>query len=371
MVFNKNRTSKVLVGPNNTAGNAYLISKALRAVNINANSYSLTRHPFGYDTDFVLRQYTNEKTPISLKKMKIGIFISILNKIIKIIFFVKTLIKYDTFVFVSVFSLFRNNIDLKLLKFFNKKIAVVFIGCSERDPSSKINNSDNHYCSICVDKKLQEHHNCNDIDKKRNIVGVFSNYADYIFAIKDLTGFLSKKKYWNSFFVCTPFVNQDINQLMKKFNNPKKINITHLPSNVELKGTKIINAAMNNICKKYRDKINYISSRLTNLEVKEILKKTHILIDQMHGYYALLSVEAMASGCVVLCRLPNWIDKDMENSPVVNINSSNLERKIEELINNEKKMKIIAKNSFKHYLKFHSLESVGNRYKKIMELKSV
>jgi hypothetical protein len=369
MKFKSNNKSKVIVGPNNTAGNAYLIANALNEVDVKADSYSITKHPFGYDTDFVLKQYSNEKNPIWLKKIKIGFMISSLNKIIKFIFFIKTVIKYDTFIYISIFSLFQNKLDLKILKFFKKKIGVVLIGCNERDPSSKINYSDNHVCAICTDKKFQQNYNCHDIEKKRHIVNSFTKYADYTFAVKDLTGFLSKNQHWNSFFVCTDPPVHNINHLLKKFNNPKIINITHLPSNKNLKGTNIINAAMKNLCNKYGDKINYISSRLTNLEVKEVLKKTHILIDQMHTYYALLSVEAMAAGCVVLCRIPDWLDEDMKGSPVINISTSNIEKKIESLINCEKDMKFIAKNSFQYYLKFHSLKSVGNHYKKTMLLK--
>lgn len=368
MKFKSNNKSKVFVGPNNSAGNASLIALALRTVGVKADSYCYTQHAFGYKTNFVIRQISSNNLNKFWEKLKIGFFISKLNSLLRISFFLKVLIKYDTFIFISTSSVFRYKNDLKVLKYFKKKIAFIFIGCPERNPTSMINNSDSHYCTVCTDEKFQRSNYCNDIDQKRKIIEYISRHADYIYALQDLVDFLPKNQVWNRFYVIANELEDAKSSIIKKYTSTKIINITHLPTNKILKGTNIIEEAMRKICNKYGDRINYTSTKLSNAEVLETLKNTHILIDQMHGYYALLSVEAMSLGCVVLCRMPSWHKEGIQKSPIVNISESNIYNKIESLINDEEKMKRIAEKSVQYYNRYHSPYSVGTYYKKIMNL---
>ena len=361
--------SKVFIGPNNTAGNAALIATALRAVGVKADSYCYTKHPFGYNTDYVIKQINSENLNYWQKKIRLGAFIYYVNVLLRILFFSKVLISYDAFIFISTSSIFRNRKDLKIIKFFKKKIALIFIGCPERNPMAKINITNKHCCTVCTDDEFQRFNNCQDIDQKREIIESMSNQADFIFAFRDLVDLIPENKFWNPLYFITKEPKKKDSELLNKYNSPDVINIVHLPTNKTLKGTNHIEKAMKNICKKYGKRINYKSSILSNVEVINTLERTHILIDQMHVYYALLSVEAMSLGCVVLCRLPDWFEKDMKKSPIVNINEHNLEHTIKSLIDNQEKMKTNGKKSIQFYNKYHSPISVGNYYKKIMDLK--
>ncbi len=359
------KKSKVFVGPGNVAGNAMYIAKALRNVGIYSHSYSYSRHPFGYKTDYELFHFKlNER--MRFKKIFRTFLIGRLSGLTHSLLLIYSIFKYNTFFFISTITFYKKHWDLPVLKFFRKKIAFMFVGCPERDPKDKINLDNEGVCSICGDVGKQKYCLCNKREKKRKLIRFFEKYSDYIFTLKDTATFLLDNKKQFKIYIISDPANK--HNLLDKYST-NIINIAHFPSNKKLKGTKYVKKAINKIKQKYGNKIKYISKRVSNEEVLGHLEKIHILIDQFTFGHGLLAVEAMARGCVVIARISDWFREERPELPVVNTEIRDLEKNLINLIENPEKMKKIARKSIEYYYKYHSPKAVGNYYKRIMDLK--
>ncbi|WP_415376873.1 glycosyltransferase [Patiriisocius sp. Uisw_017] len=354
---------KVFVGVDNIAGNSKSIAEALRTVGISATSHSFKVHPFGYgcDRDNILFRVQGKRS--FFKKAIINKYsIRLIHGFQRSILLIKSIIAYDVFIFVSVNNTILNKKrDLPILKFFNKKVAFLFVGCPERNPNDKYNSEKGSYCSFCTDEKLKKYLNCDELDTKAKGIRYIEKFADYIFSQKDTLGFLKYPDKANYFYVLSDIV---ISENIDKF-NADKVRITHFPSNSLLKGTKYVDAAIQQLDP---SKIEYYSKRLSNDEVKVELRKTNILVDQFAHGYGLLAVEAMASGCVVVCKTKKWWREDYPDMPIVSCEPEELADVLKCLIGDRKRMKSLAMQGIEYYKSVHSLKVVGNYYKKIMEL---
>ena len=71
-----------------------------------------------------------------------------------------------------------------------------------------------------------------------------------------------------------------------------------------------------------------------------------------------------------MCQMQEWFLNDIktEDIPIININTKNIEIEIEKLLIDKANLKEIGKNSINYFNKYHSLEPVGEYYKRIMDL---
>jgi hypothetical protein len=364
------KKNKVFIGPGNIAGNAMYVAKSLRKVGINANSFSFNTHPFGYPCDYnnILFEspFTNRERNF-LQKLIINKYtLKIIWTAQKLLLFTYAIIKYNTFIFVSHDTFFNNNKDLLLLRLLKKKISFLFVGCPERNPSDKINQTDRGICSFCDDKEMQKFLNCYNGNNKQKKVGYISENAEYIFSHRDTTSFIIDKRKIRPFF-CITDSHIDKEFIFNKFSGDNQLFITHLPSNKLLKGTNSVEIAIKEL-RSLGHKFQYFSERVNHSEVENILMKTHILIDQFSVGNGLLGVEGMANGCVVICRTAKWFKEDFPELPMVSCEPEELVDTLIGLITNPNKMLSIALKSLEYYKKFHTPEIVGNYYKKTLKL---
>ena len=363
--------SKVFVGPGNIAGNAMYIAKSLRITGIEAKSFSYIKHPFGYPCDYddILFKipFTRNKRKNLFQKLLINRFtLKTIWAIQKSYLLLISLLKYDTFIFISHDTFFSNNRDLLFLKVFKKKIAFLFVGCPERDPEDMINQTDRGFCSFCHDMAMQESMNCFRRNIKQKRINYIAEKADYFFSHKDTNSFIIDIRKIRPFF-CIAFSGISNNGIYNKFRDGNQLVITHLPSNKLLKGTTSVERAIKEL-KRLGYKFQYLSDRVKHSEVENILKKTHILIDQFSFGNGLLGVEGMANGCVVICRTAKWFREDFPELPLVSCEPEDLTNTLKDLLDNPEKMLDIALKSFEYYKKFHTPEVVGNYYKNTLNL---
>ena len=356
------KKNKVFVGVNNIAGMASSTANALKKVGISAQSFSFKKHPFGYACDnedilYIPRINRNFIAKIFINKYTIPFFrrIQYFNLLAKSIF------QFDTFIFISTDTIFLNQADLPILKFFNKKVSFMFVGCPERNPFDIYNSQNGSPCSICKDTSLKEYLKCDNPEKKSKRIKNVEKYADVIFSQRDTLGFLTDLDKIKHTYILSENEG-DFNE--EKFNR-KKIKISHFPSHKQIKGTKYVDKAIKNLSDL---NIEYFSRKVSNDEVKRELKDTSILIDQFNHGHGLLSVEAMSFGCVVICRTAEWFRNDYPGLPIISCKPEELTSVLKKLIKDREKMKKIAKNGLKYYKKFHSMEAGGLYYKKTLRL---
>lgn len=362
---------KVFIGPGNIAGNARYVANALRTQGIKAESYSYTIHPFGYQCDHDSILFKN---PFSKPNRRNFIQKLLINRYTlrlirfgqKCLVFIHAFANYKVFIFISHETFFKNNKDLCILSFFKKKIAFLFVGCPERDPEDIINQTDGGYCSFCDDIGKQKFLRCYNGNNKKRKIEFISNYSDIIFSHRDTTSFVMDKSKVRRFF-CISDIKLSEEDIYAKFKTLDEITISHFPSNNILKGTNWVTHAIYNL-KEQGYKFRFIIERVQHSEIEELLKSTHILIDQFSVGHGLLGVEGMASGCVVICRTAKWFREDFPELPVVSCEPEELMDVLIDLISDREKMLEIALKSYEYYKKYHTPEVVGKYYKKTLGL---
>ena len=218
---------------------------------------------------------------------------------------------------------------------------------------------------MCTDDKLQKSSLCHDLNKKRKMILYIEKYADYIIAMKDLTQYMKRSNQFIPYYsYAKPCKNLNV---LKKYDSDV-IQIVRFPSHYERKQSDIINPIIERVVEKYGKKVVYINKRVSNHEVLKILEKSHILIDQLSLYYATLSTEAMANGCVVMTRIEDWFLTERPDLPIVSIEKHSIEKKLSYLIENPSKMKTIGRKSIKYYEKYHSPIALGKYLKQQLHL---
>jgi hypothetical protein len=116
--------------------------------------------------------------------------------------------------------------------------------------------------------------------------------------------------------------------------------------------------------------------RLPNYEVRELMaNKIHILIDQIYFVgYALNSIEAMASSCVVMANLSNksytsiYSETYLDRCPIINVNKSNLKQVLTNAILDFDRINELSLLSRKYVENFHSYEYFSVIFGRMIEL---
>lgn len=270
-------------------------------------------------------------------------------------FFIFSLFRYDIFHFISGETILTRRLrrfELSLYKLLGKKVIMHFVGADIRSSKYLEWKRDNlkEYLNGLNEPKLTELYQDSLIwDAKK-----YSNAI--IVSTPDLLKIIPEAIFFPVLLDMSSFDNGTI----VKNQTPQPIRILHSPSGYGIKGSNYINQVLDELKEIYKDKIEiilpgreehgrYIYS-MTRYDLLDEFNKVDIVIDQMLiGWYGLKSVEALASGCHVIC----YIQKDLENfleknNPILNANILNLKEilsnLIDELIVDNDRKKTLEKN---------------------------
>tara|TARA_S200000501_G_scaffold108383_1_gene101770 strand:+ start:1980 stop:3119 length:1140 start_codon:yes stop_codon:yes gene_type:complete len=208
---------------------------------------------------------------------------------------------------------------------------------------------------LALGKFVQEHVN-----------GIISSDLDYHIP------YFNKKKYLG--MIPNPINIQKIKYY--GINKSKKISILHAINsrNKIKKGNKFFEEALEIIDKKFKNKINIITTYdLTYKEHLENLKKCDILLDMVYAYdQGYNALEAMAMGKIVFTGAEEeWLKlyNIKEDTAVINAvpNTIRIIEKLVWLIENPKMLKSISINARKFIEKNHDFEKIAIKYIKTWE----
>ena len=200
----------------------------------------------------------------------------------KLILFIYSLFKFEVYVFTG-FNSFFFFWELPILKFFKKKIIVIFFGSDARHPF--LSNLDNNFN---INKKLFELKNIKlKIDRIEKYADIIINHT--------ATSHLFKKKFIPFLYIGLPTYN--LNQNYNNFSNSKvfgkhfkkNILLLHFPSNKNAKGTNLIIKAVNELKKDFKKEkigVNIKTKILFNKSNKEVLryiKKSDLIINELYS----------------------------------------------------------------------------------------
>lgn len=146
------------------------------------------------------------------------------------------------------------------------------------------------------------------------------------------------------------------------------INIVHAPTNKKYKGTQYIINAINRINKKKKIINLILVENVSNEEAIRIYKQADLVIDQLLiGWYGAFSVEAMKLKKPVMCYINEDDAQLIDNkqflndclSAIININISNIEQKLNEVINNRYLLKKHSDLCYNFVEKWHNPDNVA------------
>lgn len=334
---------KIINLPVNFGSQASIISIGLRKKNVKS------------DTLHSNALFSIYKPTYSFSKFKLFSFV---ERIFYTIFF---LLKYDTFLYhagSSLFTIKLNLIDVRLAKFFKKKVIPVFHGSELRMPSKEqirnpfyTNTAYNESDSLAL-KRLSKWSTLTDTVITCDVA--FLNYG--------------LEKHFKEIYHLP--LSIDISQFIPKSINNQIPVVMHAPSNIDAKGTKWIRDAVAQL-KNQDCKFEYVEiTGKSHEDVLETIQKADIVIDQlMLGNYGVFAIEAMALKKPVICYLQKEVVSFLPSDlPIINASPDSIIDNLRKLINlSDSDRKKIGKQSRRYVKNYHDCDLVAEKLKKIID----
>ncbi len=343
---------KALHLPTLVGGHPWHLSMGERALGIDSQVLTRTRHQFGYDFDYCLE--------IDKKNLfgKVGAMARA---------FWRARQDFDVLHFNFGSSLFHiparglNQFDLP---FYSKrqKLFVTYQGCDARQKfptmaRTKVASCHNPNCynGQCNDGKLDE--------QRRQGIQKMARYVDHIWALNpDLLRFLPPEK--SSFlpYAIAPSLERGVKKTQGKFR------IVYAPTDAGVKGSEVIVPALKKLVLTYPNDVEVkILDRVARLEFLSAVANSDLLVDQaIMGWYGGAAVEAMMLGVAVAVRIseedlsfiPPAMGTSLRNS-VVRIEPHNIFEVLSEAVQNRDRVAQIAQSGEAYAEQWHSPASVA------------
>lgn len=328
---------RILHLPTLACNQPYEMSRGLRAIGLKCDYMILDDNDSGWvlpgKPDYNLNIY-HRKTPKEQARVKADVR----N------FFISALFKYDVFHYHSNLPIFENFIDLKILKFFGKKIAVSYWGeIRTQEINSKYKYSACQVCKIGCQPAMR--------DTRRDI---FAKYADLLIAQDH-----EISQYAPPGFVILPsFVNTSFWQpsKIKKIKKSKTFKIFHSFGNSELrgdvKGTKDIVKAVKRLKREGYNLDFMFFDKVNNSEIKNYYQEADLVVEQLRaGTHGTTALEAMSMAKPVISYIRPEIKKAEPDTPIINANLDNFYEVLKWAITHRKKLLEIGQKSRNYVVK--------------------
>ncbi len=267
--------------------------------------------------------------------------------------------------------LFDRDFEFKFLKSKNKKIVCLFVGNDIRSLKLMTDYANQHN----IDTFANYHENAESIiydNKKQKLASSADKYADLIFnAPVDQISYLESQQFaW-------PYIynKNDFSKNNSKFENIKKIKITHAPSDPIAKGTPLVKAAIKKLQIEGYE-FEYVEiQNMSNKVVLEHLKTTHIVLNQFYSFMpGLCGIEAMANYCAVLMSADYGIEKtlpqDSKDAWLIT-KYWQVYDNLKHLLDNPEKIKFYADNGYEFAYKHYTYEAAKDSLYKTLKKNGV
>jgi glycosyltransferase involved in cell wall biosynthesis len=255
--------------------------------------------------------------------------------------------KYDTFHFYFGATLFPKQLDLPLYRLVGKKVIMEYLG----DDAVLFDYSNKKYGKIpYYDRPKLEERDAHVV-KRLNF----------------------EAKHTDLLLVCAPYISEFVPNSkvlplgldLAEFAFARKvirekIVIMHAPTSKGFKGTDVILETLKKLISNgYSIEIKLVEN-VTHDQLKKHYQESDIFIDQIYaGWYGTAAIEAMASGCVVVCNYREDYFKYInygKQIPIVNANKENIYSVLESLLNNRSKIASMKNESRKFVEEIHDIK---------------
>lgn len=376
---------KILIAPIEISGYYSGLASGFRSLNVDVDFFLRFPHKFNYGGEsgltFLLRinRYLFEKVKIfSTKdihffKKVLFFFLRILFQLNWILWSLKSIIKYDVFIFGFCVSLLPKNIDLILIRLLNKKIIFNIGHGSEARPPY-------------MDGTFQYLNTYNEKDGKL-IIKIIRNQIRSIKKIEALSNYVIGTPYSTSPFARKVFINRyclgyqiftqkEFTTNSRSTNGNSQSNvfkILHAPSSPLNKGSEIISTKITSLkLEGYNIEFKTVQGK-NNSEVLAEIEKCDLVIDQVYGDLLMggLVRDTFSKGkpCLVggyqLDELRELIPQDLV-PPTLTCKPNEMEQTIRDLVSGKVDLKEVGKAGSEYlHIQCRDVE-VAKRYLRII-----
>jgi len=249
---------------------------------------------------------------------------------------------------------FLNYIDYAILKKLGNIIISNFCGCDIRDKRTFSQCAEKYHIADCCTPCQKTQTKC-DPERARRVARGADKYSDIILSVPDISFLLTKPYYY--FWV--PIETDQYVCHIPKNRIPK---IMHAPSLQGPKGSDIIKDILEKLKENGFQFEPVILDKLSHQEIKEKLSQIDILVDDvLCNTTGKLSLEAMASGCAVLCGLDKKFQGLPEECPAVASFADTLYGNLKDLLENPEKIYKLAARGRDYIERYHDSITVVKR----------
>ena len=277
-------------------------------------------------------------------------------------FFIFSLFRYDIFHFLSGETILTRKLrrfEFKMYKLFGKRIIMHFVGADIRSVPYLDWKSKHLYEYLKGEKGVPLTEKFQD-----KLISDTRKYADCIIVTSpDLLEIIPEAKF---FPVLLDLEQIQVENEYKR--HEEKITILFSPSSHRTKGSSFVHDVLERIIQKAGESVEVVipgkkilhqnKYPLTRYNMLSEMQKAHIVVDQMLiGWYGLKSVEALASGCEVIC----YIDEKFKSyqfpeSPIISSDITTLEEDLLSLINKVYNKRIRSEKNLNWVKQYHTIE---------------
>lgn len=267
----------------------------------------------------------------------------------KIRFLVKAIRDYDLFHFYFGKSLLPLNLDLPILKLFNKKIIMHYVGSDIR--IMRIAQKENPFLIHRMPKGFLDRY---DFLKQVRMVWQ-STWFDRCLAGKEIYPYaksaIPERKINNSIMVSNTI---DFSKIQPDFSNHSTPVIVHAPTNTGTKGTEYVKRAIEELKNEGYIFIFQLFHKTPHIEVIDFIQnKADIVVDQLLiGGFGSLAMEGMSYGKPVCGYVRDSLRAQFPDLPIVQCTINSVKEKLAWLLDNPEERIRLGKASWA-YAKTH------------------
>ena len=336
--------TKILHGPNNISGMAFLMAAAQRSAGFDAESVTRWQPVFQYESDRWLDPTGASARPVNPRAF---------NK--------NELFEYDVYHFYFGQGYYGEYLkELPKLKKTGKKIFMTFCGCDIRDSKATMQSYNFSVCkecwpTACSKNRIHALEFC-----KKYASGVFVSTVDLMDFYPDAT-WLPQPVSDEVILNADRNESQNTSKLEREFSHEQPLRIVHAPSDPGKKGTRYITKAVSKLRQiGYPVELDLVTNA-SNEEVMIRAAKADIAIDQlMAGAYGSFSVEMMAMGIPTICFLrESWNSRYPEPPPILSAEPDKIEGLVADLVAQKFDLPKLSKAGLSYVKKYHTAEKVA------------
>lgn len=335
--------AKIIHAPANVAGIAGLLAEAQRDLGFNAVAVEYVSHPFSYGIDKSLNLQPGQS--------KIGRGLAIGK------FALNAAFKYDVFHLYFGSTLFPRYFDLPLLRLLGKRLIFHYCGCDIRDREITLEKYDLSGCSECTSLICKRMHHL-DPGLADQVFVSTPDLLEFAPGAHLLPGPIDLKRWTPRPVRTSPITLED------------PIKILHAPSDRDIKGTKYVIDTIERLkAAGYPVELMMLEG-VPHSKVVEFCDKADLAIDQlMIGAYGTVSIEMLAKGIPVICRIREDLRKYYPaDLPIIDATPHSLFGVVESLLQQPDNWTAIGQSSLNYVRREHEMHSVAKRALETYEL---